>query len=103
MVKAQAELFSEGEWSVLSDAMGLTARQMEILRHLVAGLNDRDIARCADVGIPTVRTHLTRLFARLGVQDRNELVVCVFRQFLAQCQARGHGRQAATIIQAAAV
>lgn len=88
---------------VLAEAMGLTMRQVEILRHLVAGLNDRDIAKRADVGIPTVRTHLTRLFARLDVQDRNELVVYVFRQFLVKCDQMGHGRRTVRTIRAAAV
>ncbi|HEW78502.1 MAG TPA: response regulator transcription factor [Phycisphaerales bacterium] len=40
-----------------------------------------------NIAVPTLRTHLTRLFSRLDVQGRDELVLCVFRHFRKGCRA----------------
>lgn len=86
-------LFSGREWRRIERELDLTARQKEIIRFLLNGMSDKDIARQADVAVPTVRTHLTRLFARLDVQDRNELVVFIFRRFLDLCSRAGTYRR----------
>lgn len=37
---------------------------------MAQGRNNRDIARALWVSEPTVKTHLTRIFAKLGVENR---------------------------------
>ena len=37
------------------------------------GLTDKDIARRMDVGVPTVRTYLKRIFGKLGIERRSAL------------------------------
>ncbi len=78
---AQMEIFSEEEWFELVNDLSLPRRQAEIVRHLLQGQSDRQIAMDMKISVATVRTHLSRLFSRFGVQDRCELILFVFRHF----------------------
>jgi len=59
----------------------LPPRQGEIAFLLVDGLGDKQIATKLKLHLPTVRTHLNRLFDRCGVSDRLGLVIHVFKTF----------------------
>lgn len=52
----------------------LTRMERLVVELLVRGLPDRAIAHHLGVGFATVRTHLQRTFAKLGVSSRTELV-----------------------------
>lgn len=74
-------LFNNAEWCEITRLCALTARQSQIVMGICAGKSDKRIANELGIGIPTVRTHLTRLFVRLGLNDRSQLIVYVFSQF----------------------
>ena len=48
----------------------LTRREHEVLSCVAAGSSNRDIASKLSVSEQTVKTHLTRIFAKLAVQNR---------------------------------
>jgi DNA-binding NarL/FixJ family response regulator len=52
----------------------LTPRELEILGALARGLSNRDIGRQLYVSEATVKTHLLRIFGKLGVDDRTAAV-----------------------------
>lgn len=56
------------------EAGELTEREEEILKHASVGLSNREIARELTLSQRTVEGHLYRIFAKLGVSDRTELV-----------------------------
>jgi DNA-binding CsgD family transcriptional regulator len=56
------------------DALGLTAREREVLELLAQGLANRDIARQLHRSERTVENHVASLLAKLGVSDRHEAV-----------------------------
>jgi DNA-binding NarL/FixJ family response regulator len=72
------ELFSEEQWSQLKEQLGLPPRQAEIARHIMHGKSDKQIARELGISLPTVRTHMSRLFKKLDLNDRVELILRVF-------------------------
>jgi len=51
---------------------GLTARQIEVYRAATRGLPNKLIARELGIAESTVKTHLTAVFAVLGVRNRTE-------------------------------
>jgi DNA-binding CsgD family transcriptional regulator len=51
---------------------GLTARELDVLRFLVQGKSDREIAELLFIGTRTVQTHVSNLIAKLGVHNRTE-------------------------------
>jgi DNA-binding NarL/FixJ family response regulator len=53
---------------------GLTAREEEILACLFRGMPDKEIAGALGIGTATVHTHMHRLFEKLGVHSRREII-----------------------------
>lgn len=54
---------------------GLTTRQMNILRHLAAGLNNKDIAKATNLAEGTVKVHVIAVCKTLRVKSRIEAVL----------------------------
>lgn len=84
------EIFSKEEWKILVNELSLPPRQSEIIQHLFSGQSDKQIAGKLGIAIPTVRTHLGRLFLKFNLQDRNQLVLYVLRRFRDKCK-NGNG------------
>jgi DNA-binding NarL/FixJ family response regulator len=57
----------------------LTARESEVLQMVAHGSSTEEVAAALTIGVTTVRTHLHRLRAKLGVKDRAGLVSYAFR------------------------
>jgi DNA-binding NarL/FixJ family response regulator len=53
----------------------LTAREREVLRHVARGLTNKAIARELGLSPGTVKVHVERLLAKLGVTDRTQAAV----------------------------
>jgi len=54
--------------------LGITARELEILGVIAAGLSNREIAERLFVSENTVKTHSSRLFDKLGAKRRTQAV-----------------------------
>lgn len=52
----------------------LTARQIEILRLIAAGLRNQEIADQLFLSLPTVKRHIANVYGRLGVDHRTEAI-----------------------------
>ncbi|MEU4766735.1 response regulator transcription factor [Actinosynnema sp. NPDC023794] len=52
----------------------VTKREVQILDHLARGLSNREIAKALFISEATVKTHLVRIFDKLGVDTRTAAV-----------------------------
>jgi DNA-binding NarL/FixJ family response regulator len=57
----------------------LTARELEILRLIAAGLSNAEIGRELFIGETTVKTHATHIFQKLKLRDRVQAVVFAYQ------------------------
>ena len=64
------------------DQFNLTPRERDVLRLLVAGRSDREIAEALFIGARTVETHVSNLIAKLGVHNRTEAAALATREGL---------------------
>jgi DNA-binding NarL/FixJ family response regulator len=57
------------------DSLGLTNRQLDVLRLLVKGLSNKRISRQIDLAEATVKIHIRGILRTLGVTNRTEALV----------------------------
>jgi two-component system, NarL family, response regulator LiaR len=57
----------------------LTARETEVLRLLAQGQSNKQIARNLQIGEKTVKTHVSNILSKLGVQSRTQATLYAIR------------------------
>ncbi len=67
------ENFGKSDVKVVQE-FSLTPREREIIEHVCRGLPNKDIAEHLGISVQTVKTHINRIFKKLGVSTRTELV-----------------------------
>lgn len=60
----------------------LTAREEEVLGHVVEGLCNKEIAKQLDLAVGTVKSHLRAVYAKLDVKSRTHAVAVARRRGL---------------------
>jgi DNA-binding NarL/FixJ family response regulator len=56
------------------EALGISGRELEVLQLLAAGRSNKEIAKLLTVSPNTVKTHVTKLFAKLEARRRTEAI-----------------------------
>lgn len=60
----------------------LSIRELDVLRHLAQGLSNKQIAVRLQVGVETVKTHISSILQKLEASDRTEAVAVALRRGL---------------------
>ncbi|HKP90721.1 MAG TPA: LuxR C-terminal-related transcriptional regulator, partial [Thermoleophilaceae bacterium] len=58
----------------------LTPTELEVARHASGGLTNPEIAEAMFISRPTVKAHLSHIYAKLGVRNRSQLTAEVARR-----------------------
>ena len=72
-VVVAAPAFFERDQGKLA-SLGITPRELELLELIAQGLSNKEIAERAFVSANTVKTHLSRVFDKLGARRRTQAV-----------------------------
>lgn len=70
--------------AILRDALGLTAREAEVLLWIANGKPNRDIGEILGISPRTVNKHLEQVFAKLGVENRASAAALAIRTLAAR-------------------
>jgi NarL family two-component system response regulator LiaR len=60
----------------------LTSREIDVLRLMVAGKSNTQIAEDLVISLPTVKSHVGHILAKLGVKSRSEAIVFALKNDL---------------------
>jgi len=71
-----------------STAAGLSQREREVVRLVAAGLSNAEIASKLYLSEATVKSHITRILARLALRDRVQIAVFAYEHGIVR---PGHG------------
>jgi ATP/maltotriose-dependent transcriptional regulator MalT len=61
--------------STEAEKLGLTARELEVVRLIAQGHSNTEIAAELFVSDATVKTHINHIFSKLGARDRGQVIV----------------------------
>jgi DNA-binding CsgD family transcriptional regulator len=67
-------------WEQMAVQLKLSPQQKRIVELILRHQCDKQIAARMGIKHPTVRTHINRLFRRLQLADREELILLFFRR-----------------------
>src|SRR5271169_579611 len=81
----------------------LSARERQVIQHLAGGMTNREIAHTLKLSPHTVKNYLFRIFDKLGVSSRTELLYLTMNNAQAQppSAVNGEARAFSAIIEAA--
>lgn len=86
-VQPPSSCLSDDEWRSIQQTLGLSRRQLQIVLRIFDGLREESIGRQLGISSHTVHAHLNRLYGKLHVKSRSELIVCVFLTYVCQVSA----------------
>ena len=78
-----AGLLCEPAWIAIAHSLGLSHRELQIVRGVFDDATEHAIAAGLGSSPHTVHTHFERLHHKLGVQTRAQIILRVFQEFLA--------------------
>jgi DNA-binding NarL/FixJ family response regulator len=85
-----AKLFVESQSSMakthsrkVAGRVDLTKREREIVTAVAEGLTNKEIAERMCISHTTVRTHLTSIFLKLAIPNRQRLIVYAYKHGMA--------------------
>jgi DNA-binding CsgD family transcriptional regulator len=83
MSKDQHTFFiQESTWSDIMRLLKISGREAEIIRYIMTGEPDKCIASHLGISTHTVSTHLERLYIKLSVTTRSQLITRIFAEYV---------------------
>ncbi|MFZ0477727.1 MAG: response regulator transcription factor [Terriglobales bacterium] len=79
----------------------LSAREREVIQYLAGGMTNRDIAKALHLSPHTIKNYLFRIFDKLGVSSRTELLYLTMNNPQSHDSAGGNGSALTGIVKAA--
>jgi DNA-binding CsgD family transcriptional regulator len=74
---------SEGEWESVCASLRLSPRESQIARWILEDETERTIANRLGISSHTVHARLQRLYRKVGVRSREQLIVRLLTEWIA--------------------
>ena len=79
-VSSKLPLFIDSHGKPDLSRFGVSAREMDVIEQVAAGLNNREIADALFLSEGTVRNYISAVLEKVGLRDRTQLAVLYYRQ-----------------------
>lgn len=88
---------SQDEWRSIMDLLGLSERQHQVVRCIFDGFDEQTIGKVLGISSHTVHAHLNRLYKKIHVNSRCEMMVRLFLAYLFRFPAIGRSNFARAV------
>ena len=86
-----AGLLSEEAWVEIAGSLKLSPREQQLIRAVFNNLTESAVAENLSISPHTVHSHMNRLFKKLQVTTRAQMVLCVMQELLLLTKTDGTG------------
>jgi len=69
--------------AVAKHDLPITPRETEVLKHIAAGMSNKEIGKALGISVETIKEHVQNLLRKLGLTDRTQAAVLAVRMKLA--------------------
>lgn len=69
-------------WDVIAKSLQISSRELQIIQEVFDDRKEFAIAHDLNISVHTVHTHLERIYRKLGVSSRLQLVIRIFSEYL---------------------
>ena len=73
---------NDRQWYAIGNSLRLTDRERQVVWCLLQGKCQASIAEALDISSHTVHTHLDRLYRKLGIKGRFDLLLRIFAEYV---------------------
>ena len=81
--------FTRDQWTLVATALRFSDREAEVVRCLLDGHTEQTTALRLGLSVHTVHSYVGRIYPKLGVRSRSDLVVRIFRRFVEDLMSDG--------------
>jgi DNA-binding CsgD family transcriptional regulator len=81
--RAGRDMLSDAHWDAIVRHLNLSGREHDIVRCAFDGMTQMATAHELGISTHTVHTHMERLYGKLDVHDRGEMLLRIFATYLA--------------------
>ena len=64
----------------LQERFDLTLREVDVMEYALTGLSNKELIKHLKMSLPTLRTHLQKLYKKVGVHSTSEMIAQVLRE-----------------------
>ena len=73
--RTRQAMSSKGNAAASEYDLPLTARELQVLRHIALGLSNKEIAQSLNISVETVKEHVQNILRKLNAADRTDAAV----------------------------
>ena len=82
LVCAGRQILGPDQWRYIQHSLKLSPRELQITQHIFDDNKTECIAYSLGISVHTVNTHLQRLYFKLGIRSRSQLILCIVKSHL---------------------
>ncbi|MCE3198631.1 helix-turn-helix transcriptional regulator [Paenibacillus sonchi] len=76
------KLLNNGALKSPKEEWGISPREEEVLELIILGKTNKEIASALFISEHTVKNHLSRIFNKMNVTDRSQIIALIYKRIL---------------------
>jgi DNA-binding CsgD family transcriptional regulator len=87
--RGNGSVLCDAAWDAVTNGLGLSPRELQVLRLVVDGHTEDDMAERLALSPHTIHTYMNRLHEKLQSSDRARLIARILREYVAWAHSMG--------------